>query len=190
MKFLFLSASLLLLSNTALANQDRGFYVGGAGAYLSSETFRSPLDNEDKVYLPALEFVGGFRYNNLVGLDIRMAAGLNERDSNPDTVAELVEYSLDNYASMYYRAELVNEEARLYGLLGYTFLNASRETPNIAEGGANFEKVELSEQGFSYGIGIGWFVDINVTMNVEYRILIDTEEYDFDVVTFGWDYRF
>ena len=96
---------------------------------------------------------------------------------------------MGNYFSLYYRAELVNEEARLYALLGYSSVDASRQSVNLAEGVEDTQKLDFSEDGFSYGIGIGWFVDINVTMNVEYRILIDTDEQDFDVVTFGFDYR-
>ena len=87
MKFLLTSTCLLLISSVAFADQKRGFYVGGAGAYISSESFVSTLDQEDKVYLPALELVGGYRYNNFVGVDVRFAMGTVDQDSNPN-VAE------------------------------------------------------------------------------------------------------
>lgn len=164
----------------AAAQDDRGFYVGGnAGVveFHGDSVFDSDVSD---ARFRVLELVGGYKFNNALGGEVRVGAGLGERDTEVSGVAH--ELKIDRYESIYYRPELTNEEAKLYALLGYTRVKRSDST---ATGDTSD-----SESGTSYGIGVGWVVDPRSNFNIEFRRLIDKDDYEIDAITVGFDYRF
>ncbi len=180
-------AALLFLCKVAVADQNKGFFVGGNAAYVSSDANIAGIDGE-KVDIPSAELVAGYKYNPWVGIDLRYGQGVNERQEPGAISGETIEYSVDSYQSIYYRPEITNKEAKLYFLIGYTTLDTTAETFDSDD--ASTGKTDFSESGTSYGLGAGWFVGDELVINVEYRQLLDKDEDEFSVITFGADYRF
>ncbi|MFL0804121.1 MAG: porin family protein [Agarilytica sp.] len=178
-------AALLFLCKVAVADQDKGFFVGGNAAYVSSD---ANVANGDKVDIPAIELVAGYKYNPWVGIDLRFGQGINERQESGASAGETIEYGVDSYQSIYYRPEITNKEAKLYFLIGYTTLDTTAETFDSDD--VSTAETDYSESGTSYGLGAGWFVGNELVINVEYRQLLDKDEDEFSVITFGADYRF
>ncbi len=180
-----------LVCCNALADHARGPYIGGNIAYVSTESIVPANANEDKIELPALELVGGYKYNGWLGIDVRYGLGLSDRDQALTGASGSVEYSIDSYQSFYYRPEVVNREAKLYFLFGYTTVDATTESfTGTGDAATSNGEVSYSESGTSYGMGAGWFVGDTIVVNVEYRQLLDDKDEEFSVVTLGADYRF
>lgn len=183
----------ILLSTTTLADHERGFFVGANIAYVSSKSLADSGElDQNKVELPALELVAGYKYNGWLGLDLRFGGGTTNRDFSSESAAiSRVEYSLDSYQSFYYRPEITNSEAKLYFLIGYSEVDVESEGFTAESGGETSSgKSSFSESGTSYGLGAGWFVNDRVNVNVEYRELLDTDDDEFGVLTLGADFRF
>ncbi len=177
-------AALLFLCKLAVADQKKGFFAGGNAAYVSSDAMTAG----DKIDIPSAELVAGYKYNPWVGIDLRYGLGVNDREESGLTAGETIEYSVDSYQSIYYRPEITNKEAKLYFLIGYTTLDTTAETFDSDD--TSTAKTDFSESGTSYGLGAGWFVGDELVINVEYRQLLDKDEDEFSVITFGADYRF
>ncbi|MFL0800123.1 MAG: porin family protein [Agarilytica sp.] len=180
-------AALLFLCKVAVAEQNKGFFAGGNAAYISSDAYVSDPDGE-KVDTISAELVAGYKYNDWLGIDLRYGLGVNDRQEPGANTGETIEYAVDSYQSIYYRPEIINKEAKLYFLIGYTTLDTAAET--FDSDNAPVSKVDYSESGTSYGLGAGWFVGDELVINVEYRQLLDKDEDEFSVITFGADYRF
>lgn len=183
----------LLVSTNAAADQNRGWFAGGAFVYTSVDTtnFEGSLGNEDSIELPALELSGGYKYNGWLGVDVRYALGMSSRTlsavDETNTVAS-VEYEVDGYTAFYWRPEITNNEARLYFLLGQASVDI--DSTNKDADGNKVSSAKVSESGTSYGFGMGWFMKKRMNFNIEYRALVDKDEVEVDVVTAGIDYRF
>lgn len=181
----------LIWAHFALADHDRGFFAGGNAAYISTESLSN--NNEDSsIDITSLELVAGYKYNPWLGIDIRYGTGISKREEsvtvtgNPSIVG--AEYGIDGYQSVYYRPEITNKEAKLYFLLGYTAIDATVDMLDTNDD--VIDETDFSESGTSYGLGAGWFVGDELVINVEYRQLLDKDEDEFSVITFGADYRF
>ncbi len=180
-----------LLCSIAFADHARGPYVGGNAAYTSTKSIVPANANENKIKLPALELVAGYKYNGWLGVDVRYGLGMASRDQAFTGNTGHVEYKLDSYQSFYYRPEIVNSEAKLYFLLGYTTIDATTESfTGTGDAATSDGEISYSESGTSYGMGVGWFIGREMVINVEYRQLLDQDAEEFSVVTFGADYRF
>ena len=178
-------AILVLLSVMALhakADHERGFFVGGSAVYIRGEELPDPAGSNDSIDVPGLEIVAGYKYNGLLSADVRYGGGLGDDALDAATPENQVEYNIDSYYAVYYRPELTNPEAKLYGLLGYASIDGTREVTNT--------ETDFSDSGISVGLGAGWFIDDTLTFNVELRRLIDEDSGTFDIGTMGLDYRF
>lgn len=190
--FLSAGAVLALLASPVLADNQRGPYVG-VGAVMVSGDSRTPYD---KAEMPALELSAGYKYNGLLGVEGRIGLGVNDdRDDSSDYFvteqednASLSEIGreVDQYAAVYYRPELINQKARLYGLLGY----AQLETVVTRWEGNSSETTDDSLSGSSYGLGVGWYVTDHLNFNAEYRQLANTDDNRFETLSLQFDYRF
>lgn len=196
MNKLCIAALVCAFAGTAMADHDRGFFIGAFGAYISNEVLVSDRADQNEVGHPAIELVAGYKFSPWLGVDIRYGDATTERSLSaiPDIAnpaAGRFEYRIDSYQSVYYRPEITNREAKLYLLLGYTQLDAQVEE-FVADGGGEtrVNVVDYSESGLAYGIGAGWFVDDFFTINAEYRMLLDEDENEFSIITLGADYRF
>ncbi len=200
-----------LLSLPTWADNNRGFFVGAGTTY--TEAFEYP-GLEDPIKIKSVELLAGYKYNNLLGIEVRYGGGYDSKEFDTaiptdDEEAEAqiadTEYEVDDYYSIYYKPELINEEARLYGLIGYTSMDRTVKfnNPALAAGylvhSPTFDPQEdeinedgeltNSDSGFSYGIGAGWFVNKHFNINVEYRILMKTSDERLSTAGIYFDYR-
>lgn len=193
---------IVLGANISYADHKRGLFAGVAGSYISNDTLIAENAHRKDVDIPALEINLGYKYNSLLSMDVRSGKGLHTRSIPTSLEASATgfnEYSIDSYRSYYWRPELINSEAKIYLLLGYTTLDFSiDEFQNIEDGDpSRLPGSKLSEKGKSYGLGVGWFINDKLTFNVEYRVLIEkddvgsqNQELEFTTFTAGFDYRF
>jgi len=187
-----IGAALVLLASPALADNQRGFYAGIGGAVVTGQA-RSPYDEAE---MPVVEFSAGYKYNGLLGVEARVGAGLkDDRDTSSDYFLDEqeaqaglseIEREIKHYSAVYYRPEITNQVARLYGLLGY----AELETQVVRWQGNTSSEMGESLSGTSFGLGMGWFVSDRLNFNIEYRQLVKTDDYRFETYSLQWDYRF
>ncbi len=181
----------LLWSSFSFCDHERGFFAGGNAAYISTESLTGG-DEESDVDMTAFEVVAGYKYNSWLGIDVRYGTGVTDRETSVSVSGNAnitgAEFGVDGYQSVYYRPEITNNEAKLYFLLGYTTLDASVELLDANDDAVS--ESDFSESGTSYGLGAGWFVGDELVINVEYRQLLDKDEEEFSIITFGADYRF
>lgn len=169
------------ISVSAMADNAQGFYLG-AGFGLIRFNDGSVFDQDvSDLEFRAVELLGGYKYNRALGVDLRLGTNFDKRELTE--AGKTREFAIDHYASIYYRPELANEKAKLYGLIGYSQLT---RTLTNADGS---EKSD-SESGFSYGVGIGFVVNQDFNINLEYRRLIDKEDYEISSASVNFDYRF
>ena len=177
-------AALCLSAPLVQADHSQGFYLGGGAYYAEGEALAGPTATRDELGLPALEFSAGYKYNSLLGVEIRYGMGTDEKFLSATGAVNSLEYVIDSSQSIYYRAELSNHEAKLYFLLGHTELDATETLV------ADDTETAMSYSGLSYGLGVGWFVDKNWNINIEYRALIDDDEAELTATNVSIDYRF
>jgi opacity protein-like surface antigen len=99
-----------------------------------------------------------------------------------------VEAELGKYKSIYYRPEMVNDEAKLYGLLGYTQLDVTVANKDTA--GKELSSATTSYSGFSYGVGIGFVFADRFNINFEYKNICRDLYDKANAATISLDYRF
>lgn len=201
-------AALGLLSLPVLADNNQGFYLGLGGA--SIKDYQDGVDNMSRI--GAVEVFGGYKYNDALGIEIRMAEAKNKGTSSysvgvvdaqaPKTIERNItsfERSIENYRSIYYKPELVNDTAKLYALLGYSFVKTSGlETDTLvkSENGAwvtqssKESRTSRAASGFSYGLGVGFVMDEHFNINFEYRNICNDISGKPNVISINVDYRF
>lgn len=178
----------MLFSVVVLADNNQGFYAG-AGA--SVTMFDDEVVDVDNAH--AFELVGGYKYNAWLGVDLRVGKGISAGESDTYFVGSnemngRLKREVDNYYSVYYKPEVINDEAKLYLLIGYTSMDFSEEID--AADGTRVFSVSGSESGASYGIGVGFIINKQVNFNIEYRTLPDEGSHDPAMASANFDYRF
>jgi len=98
-----------------------------------------------------VEIFGGYKLNPFVGGEIRFG-----ESTGGDT-------KITNYESVYYRTESSNSVGKTYLLLGYTHADVDAQTGNF-----NFN-------GFSYGAGVGFVINDQFNLNLEYKVLANAK---------------
>jgi opacity protein-like surface antigen len=194
MKKLLLTTALSLVAVSAVAEMQpkSGFYAGGGVAHVkmsfdkgeslddegSLDTEGDSQDDEGgSLSWTTYEAIGGYKHSPFVGGEARIGFGSDDADLM--------------YSSFYYRTESVNETAKTYLLLGYTFGVVKLD----ADPGED-DTVNLS--GFSYGAGVGFPVSPRLNVNLEYRVIIngkskyegDSENMELKGMSLNVDYRF
>lgn len=183
-----MAAIFMLFSVVVLADNNQGFYAG-AGA--SVTMFDDEVVDVDNAH--AFELVGGYKYNAWLGVDLRVGKGISAGESDTYFVGSnemdgRLKREVDNYYSVYYKPEVINDEAKLYLLIGYTSMDFSEEID--AADGTRVSSVSGSESGASYGIGVGFIINKQVNFNIEYRTLPDEGSHDPAMASANFDYRF
>lgn len=183
-----MAAIFMLFSVVVLADNNQGFYAG-AGA--SVTMFDDEVVDVDNAH--AFELVGGYKYNAWLGVDLRVGKGISAGESDTYFVGSnemdgRLKREVDNYYSVYYKPEVINDEAKLYLLIGYTSMDFSEEID--AADGTRVSSVSGSESGASYGIGVGFMINKQVNFNIEYRTLPDEGSHDPAMASANFDYRF
>lgn len=195
--FLGAAVAISLLASPAWADNQRGFYAGLGYAVISGSD-NTAYDSAD---MPVVELSAGYKHNAALGLEARWGTGLSDdRDlgssyfeSEQEENADLrqVEREIDQYTAIYYRPELTNDQARLYGLLGYAEVDAQATSVSVDDEGAlSTAQASHSVSGVSYGLGVGWYVDQRWNFNLEYRRLASEGGYRFEAFSAQLDYRF
>jgi opacity protein-like surface antigen len=180
MKKLYVLA-LSLLTVPALADNSRGFYLGLGGSRI--EILQDGLNETSPI--KAAEILAGYKYNNALGLEIRYGSGQTkaERDAKNTAAKGVLTHDVESYSSIYYRPELVNDEAKLYALLGYTQIDVSTVVGAAAP-------VSVSESGVSYGIGISFVMADQFNLSFEYKNICEELSNKPTVYSILVDYRF
>lgn len=166
------------------ANPSRGFFTGGNLFLETNRSFPRSLSSREELALPGAEILFGYRHNDLFSLDVRLGFGTGERsltEENEDAFAR----TLSRYGSIYWRPEVVNPVAKVYMLLGYTYLEA--EENSLVN--KILSKGEFSASNPTYGFGLAWFVNANTTFNVEYKVLVNDSSAEFSTLSVGLNYR-
>jgi len=173
MKKTALALALVLLSTTAMADNRRGFYVGGGATRLDTGVQTGSGGTLD---FSTLELIGGYHYNWWAGGEVRVGTGLTKDQYTNGTTTW--DYSVSNHASIYYRPEISNQVAKLYGLLGWGNVKLKTDT---ASG---------SDSGMSYGAGVGFITSERTNLNFEYRVMLDTSDRKYEAFGINLDFRF
>lgn len=177
---------ILGLVDATSASKDRGLYVGG-GVSMVSVGVKDPFSNE--VNFKTGEVLLGYKYNAYLGAEARIGRSLQDEvlavNDLETGLRDSVDSRIDQYTSIYYRAELANEIAKIYLLLGQSEVSTTLEFDE-----SGLDDIETTESGFSYGIGFGLWLDEKMNLNFEYKSLVDTEDDAFTGGSITADYRF
>lgn len=166
-----------LLAVPALADNNRGFYLG-VGASTIDDRQDKPIDT---TAIRAAEVFAGYKYNAALGVELRLGSGLKEGESKDG----LLQRDIGSYQTLYYKPELVNDEAKLYALIGYATLHSS-----VNQDTAVPANKEISYSGTAYGIGIGFVINEQFNVNVEYKNPCDEVYNKPNTASLNFDYRF
>lgn len=167
--------SLLASSAAAVADNDQGYYLGLGAHYIDSGVIS---DTADSIGFSAVELMGGYKHSSLIGGELRLGTSVSEAETLG------TEFTIPQFVSLYYRAELANDVAKSFLLLGFTDLEVERT--DIETGFTD----KASDSGLSYGAGIGFVVNSKVNLNFEYIRLISNDDNEFDSLGITLDYRF
>jgi opacity protein-like surface antigen len=192
-KAYFLALSLLAVP--ALANNEKGFYAGLGVSFTNNHDNFTQFDPNGSVSAKNMrsnEFFGGYKYNDYLGAEVRYGSSTDTAkgvifDSNHQITGG-VDVDLGKYKSIYYRPEMVNDEAKFYALLGYTQLDSTVSTKDAA--GKETGSVATSYSGFSYGLGIGFVVADKLNINLEYKNICNDLYERPKTTSITLDYRF
>jgi len=175
-----------------LADNQRGFYVGGGITEVKDKD--DSATETDKAR--AGEIFGGYKYNGLLAAELRAGFGAStgdykSYDENGMFTGTKIERDLGNYFSIYYKPEITNKEAKLYALLGYTNMDVTYDTYSItADAETLTSSVEEKASGFSYGIGIGYVMSKHINANLEWKNISNEIDNAMNATSLTVDYRF
>lgn len=165
----------LLASGTCLADNQRGFFAGVGAAAINADD-RRRFDGAD---LWAAELFAGYKHSSLLGIELHYGTSLGADtvflDSDKTIEADM---DINHYQSVYYRAEATNQHGRFYALLGYSEVDY------------RIIDTDYSADGFSWGLGFGWYVAPQWNLNFEYKNIVDIDERNFSAISATIDYRF
>jgi opacity protein-like surface antigen len=170
---------LLLLSLSSLAVTAHAWeptYYVGSGA--SSWQFH-PHAAGHNFSIATVEGLAGVELFPYVALEGRLGAGLNTGRETVDGVD--VEMEATYFGSLYFKPQLRNEKASVYGLLGMTSVEMD----------VNDDALESEAYtDMSYGIGVSFVLNPHLDLTAEWKKLINADEFDARGGTIGFNYRF
>ena len=164
-------------------NLDAGFYLGlGYGLLSGDETY---TEGNWKVELESRDFdqlllQAGYKFNAYVAVEGRYWLGMNDLDGDYGVYNGVLyssEESLDAWGIYVKPMYPVTEAFDIYGLLGYatTTLDSTYKAGNVA-----FDN-STDLDGFSWGLGVAYSFNENVSIFADYVVLYDDtyDEYDY-----------
>ncbi|BDM66185.1 hypothetical protein NFHSH190041_36370 [Shewanella sp. NFH-SH190041] len=163
-------AVLTLAVLSPLANA--GGYIGGN--YAAIEYTESGLDPE--LSLGAISVIGGYRFNEYIAIEARAGFGAGDDSYNG------VKLELDSYYGAYAKLGMPIENFYPYILAGYT-----RGELTLSAMGFS---ISDSDSDISYGIGLGYQINQNFSLNAEYSNLLDKDGVTLDGFSIGVNYAF
>jgi hypothetical protein len=175
----------------AMADNQRGFYAGGGFTLIKDAKNSVPETDEAS----AGEVFGGYKYNGLLAAELRVGFGTSTGDykAYDDGVFQgtKIERDVGEYVSIYYKPEVINKEAKLYGLLGYTTMDITYDTYSFPGGVETLAaSVEKKASGLSYGVGIGYVMNQHINVNLEWKNISEEIDNAINATSLTIDYRF
>lgn len=189
MRALLVSA-MILFAGSAVADDQDGWFIGVNYAHLDANFIDSGNSEAgvapDGVTFRTFEFYGGMRLNTWLGFDTRIGTGLSDEVVYVnDTTPYSYKHKIQHYEAIYYRPELANQTAKLYGLIGVA--NVASEGTGYTNGSGSQSQ---NDAGFSWGAGIGFVVNERFNFNMEYRSLLSEDDAEYTSIGAGIDLRF
>jgi opacity protein-like surface antigen len=165
----------VLASCSALA--DDSWYVGA-------------LYNTQEISILGRDFnaagiIAGYQYNKYIALETRFSMGRSGYSGfygTPEEPWGSYSEDIDTQASLLIKASYpILDSFKLYGLAGYTItkleingLGQNNDSEGNITGNYSYKHTE-SENGFSYGIGIGYQISKHFNVFIDYQVLPDFE---------------
>jgi outer membrane autotransporter protein len=173
---------LLLLGLSSLAFTAHAWeptYYVGSGA--SSWQFH-PHQYGHNFTIGTLEGQAGIDLTPYTALEARLGFGLNTARETLTIEGLDVETELEAtyFGSIYFKPQLRNDRASLYGLLGMTTIEL-----DVNDGLESDTYTDMS-----YGIGVSFVLHPHVDLTAEWKKLINADEFDARGGTIGFNYRF
>lgn len=173
MKRLCAVLSLVLASAPALAFELKPAWYAGA-AY---ETMNLGGDGGSDFDVDAATVKLGAGLHRFMAVEARAGFGVND-DSQGGVTAEI-----DQFYSAFLKGMVpVHRNVSLYGLAGYSKVEVSASGP-LGSGSNDVED-------FSYGAGVAWHFNRNVSINAEWVSYVDKEDVEMDGVGLGASFSF
>lgn len=199
-KFCILAMGLMALP--ALADNSQGYYFGIG--FSSIEDYQDGVSDLSR--MRAGELFGGYKYNDALGVEVRFGSaqtsgtsgyypladqkGLHQKETGWSPTFADVERSLGSYQSIYYKPELVNDEAKLYALIGYSRIDTSVKVWSKDKTlKAPIKESSSSISGLSYGVGVGFILSDKFNLNLEYKNLNEKLSEKPNSLSINIDYR-
>jgi opacity protein-like surface antigen len=176
---------LLLLGLSVLATSAHAwqpaYYVGSGVTWWQFGVHGLP----GTATIGTLEGLAGIDFTPYTAVEVRLGAGMNTgRQRYVETTLEI---DTPYFASIYFKPQLRNEIASLYGLLGATTTDVNANfSPSIQPG----DTVDDTYTDLSYGIGVSFVASEHFDVTFEWKKLIATDEFDMRGGTIGFTYRF
>ncbi len=168
MKKTLLALALVAATPLAFANG----YVGGS--YSAFDYSENGLSTDLSV--GAISVIGGYQINDYVAVEARVGTGVGD-----DSYAGLT-LEMDNYYGVYVKAGMPIDNFYPYALLGMTKGELSLSGYGLS--------ASASESDMSYGVGLAYNVNDQVSLNVEYANMLDKGGVTIDGFTFSAAYHF
>lgn len=136
----------------------------------------------------AIEAVLGVNSTPNIAWEVRMGLGLSEEDivvsyqGQSGTVG--VTNKLNSYFSGYFKPQIVNDNLRFYGLLGFSTVS---NTITDTEYG---DEEDTNDSGVSYGAGAGIAISDTSSVVIEWKNLAEIDGGDIKGFTFGFQRSF
>ena len=197
--------ALTALSSSALAFEWKPEYYAGGGfatwqysnTLINNNVAINSLRDPTNYSIQSLEGFAGVQLIKYLKVEARAGFGMNtgreqvafiNDGGTPDDLTDdavtlnSIEVEMDYYASIYVRPEVKNEKASLYGLFGVTTMDTTLILNDV-------EGSETST-GASYGIGAGFVVNEQFDVNIEWKKLINDEDFDMRGGSISFNYNF
>ncbi|WP_096086660.1 porin family protein [Agaribacterium haliotis] len=193
MKKSLLSLALVAVATSATlvqADNRKGFYAGGGISVMDTgiKSDRVPWAGNPEVQYPTpnltltqIDVLGGYKYSPWLGAEARLGTGIKDNQNTN------YEYALKYYASLYWRPEVTNQHAKLYGLLGYSSVGVDVT--------ARADDTVISSDSYS-GLSIGWGAGFTLShksnFNIEFKRLVESSDDALKMsgISLIYDYRF
>lgn len=183
-KLLLIALSTVAISGLATSANawEPSFYTGANAA--SWQYKQSDLPSNFNII--TLEGLAGITVFPYLAVEARVGAGittgretvwfLNENDEEEGITFEV---DARHFASLYFRPQITNEKASLYGLLGITTIDLDSDT-----GGST------SDTNASFGVGVSFVMNPAVSITAEWRKLINADNFNLRGGSVGFTYSF
>lgn len=186
-----LPVAFLVLSSvyTSAATASDNWYIGAL--YSAQKTKPMAGRNFDTAGI-----IVGYQYNEYIGVEARFSGGLSGYSNSwSDTDSSEFEYyeDVDNQSSFLIKTSYpILDSFYVYGLAGYTNTKlevggSGQYTDHNVNEDYSFKR-SLSENGFSYGLGVNYQLNEQLNIFVDYQVLPDFQT----AITFeeqDWDWK-